>query len=1149
MMGTIQFILGRSGTGKTHKCLEGVCSALEKEGEEPLVFLVPEQATYQAERAVLSQAHLRGFSRLRVLSFNRLAFWLVGRRAGIELSQTGRQMAVHKLLLDLSDRLRVYKGHVYRTGLAGKLSELLCQLQAGSCTAAQIELLAQTLAQKAGQELAAAKWADIAALFSEYERFFQSSDRRFINPDADLAEAKKNAAGSFLRNCRLWVDGFSGFTGQEMELLAELLKICSEATIALCADPERLNLESDDESILDPCSVFAQTEQTYCQLRRMIRACRLAIREPILLKKTYRFSQSPALEALEAALAAPDTAPKPIGREDAVHIAACSTVRSETLWIGRTIRRLVKNGLRYRDIAVVIPNMTAYQHYIESAFGRYNIPYFLDRPRLMKSHPLVELLGSALQAAVGGFGTSDVMSFLKSGMAGVPFDAVDDLENYCRAFGIEGEDWIRQTPWDFDTESRFDQIGLDVLRQKAVGPLKALRAALQRCAKLTAAQFTQILWDFMETLDVRTSLSKWAESDISDQQFGHRQLFSNLVSLLDEMNGVFGQTQLSAEDWSSIFMDALSGITIKLIPPTLDQVLVGSIERSRHPEVQAVFLAGATQKQFPVPVMGQTLLTEQDYWLTEQAQLELTNPYEQQLKYRPYLSYIALTRSRRQVYISYPLLDEKGSAVVPWSGLERLRALFPDLQIEYPQAQAVKPEDIETPEQLGLWLAIHLGRDRREQRGSNQAVAAGVLDRVRNDEQAILQAAGRQVSAALDYNNGACLPPDIADRLFAFPMKTSVTRLSNFAACPYQHFAKYVLGLEPRKQLALEPADVGKFYHRVLERLFCALKRVGRDWANVPNEQLQDLCNQQIDEVLASDPQLNNFTHRRIHHKYIIASAKETIGSFVFVLKQFAQASVFKQTEAELEFGPGCPLQVDLEIQQGKRLLLSGRIDRLDIAEIDGKPAGVVYDYKKSGSKRADYAQILYGLDLQLPFYLLAIRNYRPSKSASAEAGTGRTAAPAGAFYMPIDAGIDTKELSRLQRDAVNPKKAAGLFNGCYFNAIDTGAVDKWSLYYSFFVDKGGAPYGYYDNSNALKPEDFTLLLDYTEQCIKRLGTELCAGRIEIRPYRLGTHSPCGYCDYRPVCRFDWQINDYNSLDVCGKKEALEKMRKSLEAV
>jgi ATP-dependent helicase/nuclease subunit B len=68
-------------------------------------------------------------------------------------------------------------------------------------------------------------------------------------------------------------------------------------------------------------------------------------------------------------------------------------------------------------------------------------------------------------------------------------------------------------------------------------------------------------------------------------------------------------------------------------------------------------------------------------------------------------------------------------------------------------------------------------------------------------------------------------------------------------------------------------------------------------------------------------------------------------------------------------------------------------------------------------------------------------------------------------------------------------------------------------------------------------------LLDYTEQCIKKLIADLSAGSISVTPFRIGTSSPCGWCDYRALCRFDWQINDYNVLDPIGKEEALGRMK------
>jgi ATP-dependent helicase/nuclease subunit B len=171
-MSGIQFILGRSGTGKTRWCIDRICEALRAGGDETLLLLVPEQATYQAERAILSRPGIAGFSRLRVLSFERLQHLLSGGQSGAELSHTAKQMILHKILLESMGDLKLYRGDLQRTGLAVKFAQLLTELQADNCTARQVELMAETLAGQSGKELAHAKWSDIAKVFKAYEAFF-----------------------------------------------------------------------------------------------------------------------------------------------------------------------------------------------------------------------------------------------------------------------------------------------------------------------------------------------------------------------------------------------------------------------------------------------------------------------------------------------------------------------------------------------------------------------------------------------------------------------------------------------------------------------------------------------------------------------------------------------------------------------------------------------------------------------------------------------------------------------------------------------------------------------------------------------------------------------------------------------------------------
>jgi len=1237
-MSGIQFILGRSGTGKTRWCIDRVCEALRAGGDETLLLLVPEQATYQAERAILSRPGMAGFSRLRVLSFERLQHLLNGGHEEAELSHTAKQMVLHKILLEQMGQLTLYKGDLQRTGLASKFAQLLTELQADNCTGRQVELMAEALAGKPGFELAHAKWSDIAKVFKAYETFFETQGV-FANPDIQLKKACPHVEKAvLLKGGRLWVDGFSGFSGQERDLLIELLRVCDSAQLAFCLDPAGFDINNDDADKLDPYSLFASAEQTVCGLVKILRRLKLPLGKPVRLEKPMRFARAAALAAVENNLASGDLETPGGAADGAIEIAGCSNIRAEALYIAESISDLVRrHNLRYRDIAVVLPEMDTYPHYIESAFREFNIPYFLDRPRGVKTHPLAELIGAALQAAGRRFVLSDVLSFIKSGLGPLEVQEADVLETYARAFDIQGGEWVQEQAWDFASaqdEARYDEHRLDRLRQKALAPLRHLQQALTERDEMTAGQFIGAVWGLVEELSAADKLSQMAADDVTDQLYGHRQVYEKTLELFDQMHTVFGDRRMGAQAWTSLLTDALGTLTVKLIPPTLDQVLVGSIERSRHPDVQAIFLAGAVQKQFPVPPAGESLLTEKDYEAA--GGLELSSPARTELTARPYLAYIALTRASRKMVLTYPTVDEKGAAVVPWSGIDALRKSFADLEVAHPQA-AGQAERICTPGFLAQWLCTNLGRDRQADAQEQVPLAAGVLEHLRTAQEQGLRDIAAKVDRALAYENTARIEPSVAETLFARPLTVSASRLATYAACPYQHFAKYALRLERRQLLRFEPLDMGSFYHRVLEDMFRAMHAKGTDWGEMERAELEALCTSVIDRIVTTDVQIINFIRRKAHHKCILQSAIETIRGFVPVLSEFARAGAFRQAAAEVEIGGAGNLKFEisdskqageagngttdfadytdnnnikkaegdektppppcgvLPLEKGESLCdtpsplrgtgpwqgesstndycrmyndksgvggaypavlkLSGRIDRLDVATVDGQRLGLVIDYK-SRSKAADFAKMYYGLDLQLPIYLLAIHETTDftddtdfnvsAKSKDSRSGKTEKVIPAGAFYLPIDGGIGEGKLSDLEEGGAAFKKAKGIFDGRFFAALDSHWQGGWSAFYNFYVNKEGSAFGCYKTSGAMRPEDFQSLLSFAKRRIAALAQGIGAGEAAIRPYRLQKQSPCANCDFRAVCRFDWQINDYNILARCDKERAIEKMKEGL---
>jgi ATP-dependent helicase/nuclease subunit B len=1133
----VQFILGRSGTGKTSRCINSIIRALAK-GEKgpPLVLLVPDQATYQAQRAILAGRQITGYSRLRVLSFERLSFLLIGKHtAKQDISKIGREMIIHKILRTERDKLGLLGQTAQTPGLAAKLAEIIKEMHECACSGSDVRQLALDLAKAEPHNMTAMKFADIALIFDHYEKFIAPT---FADPDMQLQETlKKIPQADFLKNAKLWVDGFADFTVAQRILLVEMLKVASESHIALCLDPHTFDPQYPDRAELDDTSLFGPTERTFADLVEKIRQAHLPLAQPILLDRPMRFSSSPPLAHIEKNIFSSD--PPPLTTNNDIHIVSTANRRAEINYIAGQIVKLVRErDYRFGDIAVIASDISAYQHYIEALFTDYNIPFFIDKPKSLLTHPAIELITSALKALINNFSSSDIFACLKTGLTNVEQSDIDILENYCLAFGIDGNDWTASSDWTFapKDDAQFNEKTINKIRRQAIAPLSRLRAdlALDKDVRpITAGRFTKAVWLFLENLDIRSKLSHRIQHDPEDRQLGHRQFYDKLVNLFDELDEIFADELMSVPDWTAILSNAFSKLALKLIPPTLDQVLVGSIERSRHPDLKAVFCAGATQKQFPQPVSFDSLLTDDDRIVAAGHDFHLAEMALQQLTNRQYLAYIAFTRPSQYLCITYPLSTDSGAPAFPSPFLDNLKILFVDLT-DQPASDTTDVEDALSEAQLADLLCAKLGKDSTLSHDSAAALYA-LVEGLNEDEK--LSPLSRRVKYALSYENKATLDKDFAKKLYGASLQSSATRLGSFAACPFQYFARYVLDLQPRTQFTLQPLDLGRFYHRVLDSLFKKLKRQNADFATASDRRLQQACAEAISAVIAGDTFLSNFKNRSRHNAYILDSAADILNESVRDYATMAKSGSFRQVASELAFGMNAqdPIQCRLRASDGVTVALKGIIDRIDCADINGRQVALIFDYKRK-SRSVSWSRFYHALDMQLAIYMLAV--------SGAKLASGKIEAVAGAFYIPIETAPSKGSIADLKHHADKfTHKAKGIFDGQFANALDTETKTGQSAYYNFrILQKDRSPYGDYGRSGALKPDQFARLLDFTRTKIIQLAAQITSGCITITPYRLGLASPCSYCHYRPVCKFDWQINDYNPLAPAGKEELLPRI-------
>ncbi|MHC4086502.1 MAG: PD-(D/E)XK nuclease family protein [Planctomycetota bacterium] len=1124
----VQFILGRSGTGKTSYCIKAIVNELLKDSvEQPLILLVPEQASYQAERAILSDKRIAGYNRLHILSFNRLQFLLSGKHTtGPALSRIGRQMIVHRILRDNKSKLKVFGSSATWPGLGRQMANIITEMHQYAKTPGDIDQLLSELAKDEHNNLAALKFADIGLILKEYLEFIEG---RFIDPDIQLTRACHAVAeAAFVKGAKLWVDGFAGFTTAELAILAELLKVVTNAQIALCLEPANIDLANPDIAKLDPADIFGPTERTYVALIEIIRKCKLQLAEPVILDEAVRFSSCRPLAHIERNIF--ELKPKNIPASDSVRIISAPNARAEVRFVARQILELVREK--------------GYRYYIRAYFDDYDVPFFIDKRKSLNQHPAVQLLSSALQVVTGGFSQGDIFTYLKTDLVPIERCDVDMLENYCLAFGISQSDWTSGQEWEFAGNDKYDEKRINETKLKAVRPLLELRESLcpadNPAKKMSADVFVRAVSDFLNALGARQKIKEWIKEAEEKKEHTtadeHRQFYDKLIDIFDTLVEVFVGRRMGCQDYVAILDSAFSQMTLAFIPPTLDQVLVGSIERSRHPDLMAVFLIGATQRRFPVPVSSAGILTDDDRSVAESADFLLSSTASQELAERQYLAYIAFTRPSEFLCVTYPVTDDKGSGAPGSQFIVNLKSLFENLKEESITGEQIAIEKVHNNTELADLLCSRLGKDTsRESLEDPRDKFTELLEGMCDDEE--LAESGLNVLSAINYDNRAQLDKDVVAKLFGERVRSSATRLSTFAACPYQYYARYVLELKEREEFKLEPLDLGNFYHRVLDALQKKLSEKNKDFATVEDEELLELLSEQILNFTQKDTFISNFAHRSAHNTFIINSAAEVLENCVLAVAQIVRAGSFRPALSEVSFGQVRDTQdtlgkYEIALPDKRLLSLNGKIDRLDIAELDGKKIAAVFDYKRRGMSFS-WSKFYYGLNMQLPIYLLAVRNAAASKTRNA----------VGAFYMPVETVIGQAALDELPGKGEKLEyKAKGILNGEFFQQLDTSASSGWGKYYNFRFSSKDGQYGDYGRSGALKPNDFEKVLEFTAKKIVELAAEFLSGKIQVMPYRLGTISPCGYCKYKPVCRFDWQINDYNFIQSLNKLQVLEKV-------
>lgn len=1143
---SLRFYFGPSGSGKSHRIYEEIMQRAAQEPGRNFLIIVPDQFTMQTQKDLVMRSDRGGILNIDVLSFGRLSHRIleeVGTKEMPVLDDTGKSLVLQKIAADLKEQLPAMGSLLHKQGYIHEVKSAISEfMQYGISTQDMDKLIAS--AEKRGA--LAMKLRDLKTLYRGFQDYIRD---HFITTEETMDVLRRSLVKSkILPDSVVVFDGFTGFTPIQNRLIQELMRVCEETIVTVTIGEEEDPYQMDGEQKL-----FHLSKKTVADLVKLAAEAEVTRGEDVFVKGgPNRFAEAPALCYLEQNLFRYQYEPY-TEKQHEIHMFEALSPREEVHQTALYIRKLIREeGLTYRDIAVVIGDLEGYASYVETEFGQLEIPCFLDRTRGIVLNPMIEYIKSALQLYIRDFSYDTVFHFLRSGMADISREEIDELENYVIRTGARGyrtysrlftrkTEEMQRGSGQEDTERAEETMErLNRIRQQFADTVEILHMA----PRAKAGEYVDHLYDFLEQNQVQQKLLNYQqlfeqEGDLAKAR-EYAQIYRLVMDLLDQIYELLGEEEISLQEFADILEAGFGEITVGTIPQNVDRIVVGDMERTRLKQVKVLFFLGVNDGNIPKNASKGGIISDMDReFLIESGTEMAPSPRQQMYIQRLYL-YLNMTKPSERLYLSYAKVNSDGKGIRPSYLIDTVRKLFPQLAVEYPQNRS-RLEQIEGRQEGARYLAEELreyadGTLREEERQDFYLMYRAY--------EADPEGRDRLTAAAFRRYKESGLPRIVARALYGRQLENSVSRLETYAACACRHFLQYGLSLQEREEFGFEVSDMGNVYHAVLENFAGKLAESGRTWWDFDENFATQAIKEAVEGYAATYGETVLYSSAR--NEYAITRMSRILTRTVLTLQQHLKQGSFQPDDYELSFRFAEDLDsIHVDLSEEEKMHLQGRIDRIDVSEDAEHVYVKVIDYK-SGNKKFDLAALYYGLQLQLVVYMNAAMELESRKHPDKEI------VPAALLYYHIDdPTIETPvELTQEQinEEILTKLRMNGVVNSdpAVVERLDRFLQDK-SKVIPVEKKKDGS---FSARSGILSREELHVVSAYVDTKIRQIGREILDGKIAANPYEKGNEEACTYCAYKKVCGFDGSIPGYEKrqLEDLDKQTLMQRMQETMEA-
>ena len=1142
---SLRFCFGPSGSGKSHRIYEEIMQRAAEEPGRNFLIIVPDQFTMQTQKDLVMRSDRDGILNIDVLSFGRLSHRIleeVGTKEMPVLDDTGKSLVLQKVAADLKEQLPAMGSLLHKQGYIHEVKSAISEfMQYGISTQDMDKLITST--QKRGA--LAMKLKDLKTLYRGFQDYIRD---HFITTEETLDVLRRSLSKSkILKGSVVVFDGFTGFTPIQNRLIQELMRVCAETivtvTIGVGEDPYKMDGEQ---------KLFHLSKKTVADLGKLAAEAEVERGADLFVKGgPNRFAKAPALHYLEQNLFRYQYEPY-AGEQQEIHMFEALSPREEVHQTALYIRHLIREqGMTYRDIAVVIGDLEGYASYVETEFGQLEIPCFLDRTRGIVLNPMIEYIKSALQLYIKDFSYDTVFHFLRSGMADISREEIDELENYVIRTGARGYRTYSRLFTRRTEELQGNAEGSEQAEEKTMERLNRIRQQFMDAVEILhmgsrekAGDYVSHLYDFLEQNQVQQKLLNYQqqfekEGDLSRAR-EYAQIYRLVMDLLDQVYELLGEEEISRQEFADILEAGFGEITVGTIPQNVDRIVVGDMERTRLKQVKVLFFLGVNDGNIPKNASKGGIISDMDREFLIESGTEMSPSPRQQMYIQRLYLYLNMTKPSEQLYLSYAKVNSEGKGIRPSYLIDTVRKLFPAMSVEYPQNRS-RLEQIEGRQEGARYLAEEL----------REYVEGTLPEEERQDFYLMYRAyeadaAGRDLltRAAFRRYRESGLSRIVARALYGQQLENSVSRLETYAACACRHFLQYGLSLQEREEFGFEASDMGTVYHAVLENFAGKLAESNLTWWDFTEDFAAKAVKESVEAYAATYGETVLYSSAR--NEYAITRMSRILTRTVLTLQKHLKQGSFQPDDYELSFRFAEDLDsIHVDLSEDEKMHLQGRIDRIDVSEDAEHVYVKVIDYK-SGNRKFDLAALYYGLQLQLVVYMNAAMEMESRKHPDKEI------VPAALLYYHIDdPTIETPV--ELTDEQINEQILAKLRMNGVVNS-DPEVVERLDRYMqdkSVVIPVEKKKDGSFSaRSGVLSREEMQLISSYVDAKIRSIGREILDGKIAANPYEKGNEEACTYCAYKKVCGFDGSIPGYEKrqLEDLDKQALMQRMQKTVEA-